>query len=146
MPDTAPQSFANHAKFAPIFHFALAPLSIGLLVWTVVRLVKAPSEDSAMWVLAAVVLLLTAAVARSFPLQVQDRVIRLEETVRLHRLLPADMQSQIGNFTMSQLIALRFASDRELPELARRVLRDKITDRKAIKQMVTEWRPDHFRV
>ena len=146
MADSSEQNFANHSKFAPIYHFVLAPLTVFLFVWTVVRLFRAPSPETELWVLAAVVLLVNTAVARSFPLKVQDRIIRLEEQDRMRRLLPADLQARVNDFTAPQLIALRFASDAELPELARKVLGEKITDRKVIKQLITQWRADHFRV
>ena len=78
-------------------------------------------------------------------LTVQDRLIRLEERLRYERVLPADLKARIGEFTVTQLIALRFASDAELPALARKVLDDKISERKAIKQMVKTWKPDYLR-
>jgi hypothetical protein len=82
---------------------------------------------------------------RTMALRVQDRVIRLEEQLRYERVLPAGLKPRIGEFTVDQLISLRFASDAELPALARRVLDDKIDQRKAIKQMVKSWRPDYLR-
>ncbi len=78
-------------------------------------------------------------------LKVQDRVIRLEERLRYQRLLPTDLQSRIDDFTVNQLVSLRFASDAELPGLARKVLDDKINDRKTIKQMIKVWKPDYLR-
>jgi len=76
---------------------------------------------------------------------VQDRVIRLEERLRCERLLPADLKPRIAEFTVSQLVALRFASDAELPALARKVLDEKISERKPIKQLVKNWRADYLR-
>ena len=98
-----------------------------------------------MGLVAAVTLLLVFKYAREFPVTVQDRVIRLEEQLRLARLLPPDLRTRVNEFTPSQLIALRFASDAELPSLAQRVLAEKIADRAAIKAMIREWRPDHLR-
>jgi hypothetical protein len=80
-----------------------------------------------------------------FALKVQDRVIRLEERLRCQRLLPADLQPRITEFAAGQLIALRFASDAELPALARKVLDEKLTERKAIKQLIKNWKPDYLR-
>lgn len=80
-----------------------------------------------------------------FALTVQDRVIRLETRLRLERLLPADLKARILEFSVGQLIALRFASDAELPDLARRVLDEKVKDKKAIKQMIKTWKPDYLR-
>jgi hypothetical protein len=83
--------------------------------------------------------------ARAFPITVQDRVIRLEETLRMERLLPADLKPRIGELAVGQFIALRFASDAELADLVRKVLDERIADTKAIKQLVKHWRPDHLR-
>jgi uncharacterized membrane protein YheB (UPF0754 family) len=83
--------------------------------------------------------------ARLFALRVQDRVIRMEERQRMSKLLPDDMKVRIGEFTPAQLVALRFASDEELPVLSRKVLNDKLTDMKAIKKMVQHWRGDYLR-
>ena len=83
--------------------------------------------------------------ARLFALAVQDRVIRLEEHSRYARLLPADLQSRIGDFKIAQIVSLRFASDAELPALARKVLNENLQDRKQIKQMVQNWKADYLR-
>jgi hypothetical protein len=84
-------------------------------------------------------------IARIMVLRIQDRVIRLEERLRFERVLPADLKPRIGEFTVDQLVALRFASDAELPALARRVVDEKMAKRKAIKQMVKTWKPDYLR-
>jgi hypothetical protein len=96
-------------------------------------------------VLTAVALILLAFYARAFALTVQDRVIRLEMRQRLRELLPATLHSRVNDFTRGQLVALRFASDGELAELAQTVLRDNIQDKRAIKQMIRVWNPDHLR-
>ena len=83
--------------------------------------------------------------ARNFALTVQNRVIRLEERMRLERLLPEDLKPRIGEFTCGQLVAMRFACDAELPALARKVLTDNIQAGKTIKQMVQNWRADYLR-
>jgi Family of unknown function (DUF6526) len=97
-------------------------------------------------VIFAAALLVMAFLARMFALGVQDRVIRLEEWLRYERLLPEDLKPRIGEFSIAQLVSLRFASDAELPALARKVLDGKINDRKVIKQMVQNWRADYQRV
>ena len=91
-------------------------------------------------------LILLGFFARVFALGAQDRVIRLEERLRMHGLLPDDLKPRINDFTMDQLAALRFASDDELPALARQVIDDSIGDRKTIKQMVVSWRADYQRL
>ena len=115
------------------------------VVWAVIRLVRHPSLDTVMTALVAVALVLVALHARSFALTVQDRVIRLEMRLRLRDLCPPDLVARIPELSRAQLVALRFAGDAELPALARKVLDDKIEDRKAIKLMVRNWEADHFR-
>jgi hypothetical protein len=90
-------------------------------------------------------LLTTLLSARLAALAVQDRVIRLEERLRYARLLPEDLKARMGDFTTAQIVSLRFASDAELPALARKVLSENLQDRKQIKQMVQNWRPDYLR-
>jgi hypothetical protein len=96
-------------------------------------------------VVVAAALFVGIGTVRGMVLKVQDRVIRLEERLRFERVLPADLHPRIGEFTIDQLVALRFASNAELPELARKVLDEKLNDRKAIKQMIKTWRPDYAR-
>jgi hypothetical protein len=115
------------------------------LVWMTYRAVRVPSTDTILAALTAAALILLAFYARVFALTVQDRVIRLEMRLRLRELLPAALQSRIHDFTKGQLVAMRFASDAELPALAERVLQDKILDRKVIKQMIANWEADHLR-
>ena len=141
----ATQSFENHRKFVPGFVFGVLTIFAVNLVASVVRLVRFPGVDSAINTLTAVGLVLCGIYARRFALVVQDRVIRLEMRLRLERLLPADLRGRIAEFSVDQLVSLRFAGDAELPELARKVLDGKIEDRKAIKQMVRDWQADWLR-
>lgn len=139
------QTVANHARYVPGFHFVALSLALLNVIWTAYRALTRPGADSAMTFLAAVALLLAGWYARQFAVPVQDRVIRLEEQLRFARLLPPDLRARVDEFTPGQLVALRFASDAELPSLAQRVLTEKITDRAAIKAIIREWRPDHLR-
>jgi len=142
----AEQNFANHTKFFPQFHFFVVPVMAINLLWSIYRLYVAGfSWDATERVLLAAGLALGFLCVRLMALKVQDRVIRLEERLRYERALPADLKPRIGEFTVSQLVALRFASDAELPALARKVLDEKISERKAIKQMVKTWKPDYLR-
>lgn len=142
----AEQNFANHGRFFPPFHFYVVPVMAINLIWSIYKLwVTGFSWDGAERVLLALGLALGFLTTRVMALKVQDRVIRLEERVRYERVLPADLKPRIGEFTVSQLVSLRFASDAELPALARKVLDEKMTERKAIKQMVKTWRPDYLR-
>lgn len=146
MSDSTEQSFSNHTKWVPLYHFVGTPLVLVVLIWSIRRAITVQSPDSILLVLMALAIAVQHALARLFPLKVQDRLIRLEEQLRLQRLLPAHLQPRIGEFTVHQLVAMRFASDEELPQLAASVLDKQITSRKAVKQEIKKWRPDTFRV
>jgi cell division protein FtsL len=142
----AEQNFANHARWVPGFHFFVIPAMTLNFGWSIFRWkVAGFSLDAFISVLTAAALLLLMVYARNFALTVQNRVIRLEERMRLERLLPEDLKPRIGELTCGQLVAMRFACDAELPALARKVLTDKIQTGKAIKQMVQNWRADYLR-
>jgi hypothetical protein len=130
----------------PLFHYVAFGILMINLGWSGRALFRDLSVDNGVTFLLAVGLILVAWFVRAFPLGVQDRVIRLEERLRLERLLPGDLKARIGDFTTNQLVGLRFASDEELPGLARRVLDEGISDRKTIKQAVKNWRADHQRI
>ena len=140
-----PQSLKNHAKFVPAFHFFVVPVLTANAVWLTKRVFGHVAWETVIGALTGWALVTTAFLARVFALRVQDRVIRLEMRLRLRELLPSDLQARIPEFTHSQLVALRFAGDRELPALARRVLDERLTDRGKIKAMVQEWQADHLR-
>jgi uncharacterized membrane protein YciS (DUF1049 family) len=140
------QNFANHAKVVPPFHYFVVPVLILNFVWSIYRLVHTWfTLDALVGLLTAAALVMLMFLARLFALRVQDRVIRLEERLRLNRLLPEALKPRIEEFTPGQLIALRFASDTELPALANKVLNENLTDVKAVKRLVQRWRPDHLR-
>jgi hypothetical protein len=142
----AEQNFANHTKVFPPFHFFVLPvllINLGVQIyWLKVFWI---TFSGVFGVLLALALILGFLSARRFALSVQDRVIRLEERLRYQRLLPADLQPRIEEFTVAQLVSLRFASDSELPALARKVLDEKLQERKAIKHLVKNWKPDYLR-
>ena len=139
------QTFANHAKVVPWYHY----FTFGLVsVHFLYRLKVAGTElslDSVMALAAATGLLMVFFWARLFALRVQDRVIRLEMHLRILQLVP-DVAPRFGEFTVNQLCGLRFAGDAELPELARKVLAEKLDDRTAIKKLIRDWQPDLVRV
>ena len=142
------QSYRNHRKFVPAFHFLAFGILVVNLVWAIWRLVQGaglPLPDRVWGVVMAIALLLLIWYTRTFPLIVQDRVIRLEERLRLAQLLPPDLAPRIGELSTGQLVALRFASDEEIPELTRSVLDEKIRSREEIKKRIRHWRPDHLR-
>ena len=140
------QNFSNHTKLVPPFHFFVLPVLALNLIWSLYHLWKLHfSFEGFVGLLLALALALGFLFARAFALSVQDRVIRLEERLRLARLLPDELKPRIDEFTVSQLVALRFACDEELPMLARRVLTENLQSRKAIKQLVKTWRADYQR-
>jgi hypothetical protein len=142
----AEQTFANHSRFYPPFHFFVVPVLLANLIWHIYWVVKGGvSPAGILGCIFSLALILGFLSCRIFALTVQDRVIRLEEQLRYMRLLPADLQPRIGEFTLAQMVSLRFASDAELPVLARKVLDDKMHERKPIKQLVKNWKPDHLR-
>lgn len=142
----ADQGYSSHVRFFPPFHFFVLPALLINLGFSAYWWWKAGfSLAGAVAVLVAATLFVGFTCARVMALAVQDRVIRLEERLRFERLLPADLQARIPEFTINQLVALRFASNAELPELARKVLDEHIKERKAIKQMIKTWRPDFVR-
>ncbi|NDQ57796.1 MAG: hypothetical protein GZ088_12065 [Acidipila sp.] len=145
MPLSTSQTFENHARFVPAFHyFALPVLGINL-AWSIYHLVRGFSADTVLAVALAAALIVVALYGRLFALTVQDRVIRLEMELRLEKLLPAELRPRIGELTVGQLVSLRFAPDGELPALTRKVLDEKMLTRKAIKQLIQQWKSDLLR-
>jgi hypothetical protein len=140
-----PQTFENHARIVPAYHYVAFPLFAVNFFFALYQAVTAFSWGNLVALGVAVALILLFFLARVMALTVQDRVIRLEETLRMRALLPPGLQPRIGEFTVRQLVALRFASDAELPGLARQVLVGQVRDQKAIKKLVREWRADHQR-
>ncbi len=145
MSETKPQTYANHARFDPWYHFFLAPIALIILIASIVHLVRHPHPWGVLHVVLAFALFILLFKVRTYSLKVQDRVIRLEERLRLATLLPEPLHSRIGELDVRHLIALRFASDAEIPALVGRALNEKLTE-KQIKQAIQVWRPDYFRV
>jgi hypothetical protein len=152
MAEKTPQTFANHTRLDPPFHFFLLPVfGLGLVLTLVHFFAHITEGDSRDHIHAFLLILLAAALLvavfkiRLYALKVQDRVIRLEEQLRLMQLLPEPLRKRIPELTVSQLCALRFASDAELPKLAERALNEKLS-RADIKKLIQNWRPDYWRV
>lgn len=145
MPERKPQTYANHTRFDPWFHYFLAPVLLITVILSIIHLVRHPHVHSAWLVVLSLALLVLATRTRMYALKVQDRVIRLEERLRMATLLLEPLRSRIGELTEKQLIGLRFASDAELSALVERTLNEKLTQ-KQIKQAIQNWRPDYFRV
>jgi hypothetical protein len=152
MAEQQPQSFSNHGRFDPPFHFFLIPVfALGLvlsLIHFFYHLRESDFRDnmhSFLLILLAVALLVLVFKERLYSLKVQDRVIRLEERLRLSQLLSEPLRSRIPELTVDQLCGLRFASDAEVAGLAKRALDEKLS-RKEIKKSIQNWRPDYWRV
>ena len=139
------QNFENHTRVVPPYHMFVFPVFLINLVWRLVELKDGITFASIMNVLLAAAFVVLFGYARIFTLTVQDRVIRLEMRLRLERLLPQDFRPRIPEFTVAQLVSLRFAPDDELPALARQVLDEKLNDRKAIKKRIKNWQADLLR-
>lgn len=139
------QSYRNHAKIVPGFHYFALPVLIINFVSALVRVIRQPSWDGGLAALLGAALVVGFLYARGFALRVQDRVIRLEMRLRMRELFTPDLAARIPEFTPAQLVSLRFASDAELAALARRVLDERLTDRRVIKKMITAWQADHLR-
>lgn len=141
-----PQSFESHAKMVPAYHYLASPLIMAATIYFVFQAATDFSVGALMTAFLAVGVMVGTLFARLFPLGVQDRLIRLEEQLRMARLLPDDLRDRVDALTTDQLIGLRFASDDELAGLVRRVLDGELNTRKSIKAAVAQWRPDHERI
>lgn len=146
MPSAQKQTFDTHVQRVSIGYTAGFLFAAIAVIHGLAKLATDLSLDSVIRLTTALALMLALSFVRTNALRVQDRVIRLETQVRLRQVLPADLQGRIGELTLGQLVALRFAGDAELPALTRRVLDERLTDRTAIKKLVTDWQADTFRV
>jgi hypothetical protein len=144
MANQKPQNFENHTRHVPVFALGNLVLFVNL-VGRLVDLRHGISFGPVMDVLVSAALIALFVMARTSVVTVQDRVIRLEMRLRLAGVLPADLLPRIPEFSVAQLVSLRFAGDAELPALARKVLDEKLNDRKAIKRLVKDWQADYLR-
>jgi uncharacterized protein DUF6526 len=144
MSDDDVQSYANHARWFPPWHFFAIPVLGANVIVQIVRLVEQPALATAWTVVVAIALVTGLICARWMPLRVQDRLICLEETLRLQRLMP-DRALDIEQLTRAQFIGIRFASDAEVPHLLDRILASELVTRNDVKRAVQHWRSDHLR-
>ena len=140
------QSYGSHRRYIPVYHFFALPVLIANAIVEITRLSRNPTLYHFWLVLVASALAVLAVVARGMAARAQDRVIRLEERARLGRLLPEELHPRIEELKPSHLVALRFASDEELPALAQRCLAGELTKAEQIKKEIRTWRPDYLRV
>jgi cell division protein FtsL len=145
MSEKKPQNYENHAKFIPVFHYIALPLLLVNFFGALFRVTQEISFYTFNGVGLAISLIVVAVFTRLFALKAQDRVIRLEEQIRMQTFLPDALKAKVGRLTMGQIVALRFASDEELVDLTQDAL-DQNTSPNALKQAVKNWRPDYDRV
>ncbi len=146
MTDQMPQSYANHGRYVPMYHFVASTLVILNFVWSVVAVIRQFSPSAVVNVLTAIALLIMFWYMREFAARNQDRIIRLEMRLRLAEVLPAELKPRIGELTTRQLVALRFAGDAELPGLVKQVLGGQLASQQAIKLAITDWQADFQRI
>ena len=141
-----PQTFANHTRWHPPFHFFIVPVMLINFIWSVVELIMTPSWNSGRWAVVSLALLTLTFFVRLNPLKAQDRIIRLEEQLRCQRILSPTLSQQLSGLRPGQLVALRFAADDELEELVGAVVAGKLTKPVEIKRAIKNWRADTFRI
>lgn len=142
---SAPQTYANHRRFEPLQHFVLTPILLITWIATIWQAIKHPHLHSIWLAVVGFALFMVAMQVRMYALKVQDRLIRLEETLRMERVLPQELKTRITELTVKQMVGLRFAADPELSDRVREAL-DQNLDGEAIKKRIQSWRPDTFRV
>ena len=145
MSKSEPQNLKNHVRFDPPYHFFLTLISLASIVVSIVYAAHHFGFYSVWMVVVALAAFVALFKLRLYPLKVQDRVIRLEERMRLEALAPAEWHAQIYRLSEDQLVGLRFASDDEVVELAKQALEHNLT-RKQIKERIRTWRGDYWRV
>ncbi len=145
-PMSATQSAAAHARTVPAFHYFALPILMINIGVAITALWRTPSLTTGWGVLVAAALAIGVLYGRVHALTAQDRIIRLEETLRMQRVLPPEMHGEIAQLRRYDVVALRFASDAELPDLVRRVRAGEFAKPIDIKRAIREWRPDHLRV
>jgi len=139
------QNYAHHIKFDPPFHFFLVPVLVINIILAAIHLYHFPGFPAIWFLILSLALLAIAGRMRAYATHNQDRIIRLEERLRLMQILPEPLRTRVGELSTAQLIALRFASDVEVAALVTRVLDEKL-DKSSIKKAITDWRPDYSRV
>ncbi len=140
------QTYSNHTRWYPLFHFVVVPLLALNFLSHLVRFVMAPSWALGFWTLLGITLILLALASRLQALKAQDRTIRLEEKLRYREVLSPELAARAGGLSANQIIALRFASDGELAGMVERTLNGEFAKTKDIKLAIKDWRPDYHRV
>ena len=142
----APQTYDNHTRWHAPFHFFAAPVMLTNVIVAAVQLFRNPGLDTGWWLVVSAALVVVTALVRANPLRAQDRIIRLEESLRYYQVLPEELAQRAASLRPAQMVALRFAPDEELEVLVREVLEGRLTKPAEIKRAVKSWRADTFRV
>jgi hypothetical protein len=145
MPEQTTQDFKNHPRMDPLFHFLMMPVALITVLIAAYQITQRQQLADAWFFIMSIAFLVAFLKIRTYALKVQDRVIRLEERLRMERLLPEALKARIPELELSQIVALRFASDGELPALVEKTLANHLKS-KEIKQSIVSWRPDYLRV
>jgi hypothetical protein len=140
------QTYASHRRFIPIYHFFAVPVLLINVIVTAIQFARDPRLITGWGVVVALALFFGMLFLRFMPLRAQDRIIRLEERTRLERILPSDLRGRVSELSESQLIAIRFAPDDEVPDLTRRTLNGELKTQGDIKRAIRNWRADRLRV
>ena len=144
--DESPQTYENHTRWHAPYHVFLTPVLLTNVIIAIVQLVRDPGLDRVWWLVVSMALVVMAALVRVNPLKAQDRIIRLEESLRYYQLLPEELARRAATLTTAQTVALRFASDEELEGLVRDVLEGRLGKPDEIKRAVKNWRADTLRI
>jgi Family of unknown function (DUF6526) len=145
MADIKAQDLKNHARFDPLYHLLMMPVALITVLVAAYQITQRQKLADAWFFILSIAILIAFLKIRTYALKVQDRVIRLEERLRMERLLPENLKARIGELNVSQIVGLRFASDAELPGLVEKTLANGWSN-KEIKQNIVNWRPDYLRV
>ncbi len=140
------QTFENHVRWHVPHHFILMPILLANFIFAIVRIVQDFNIDRAAYLILAIGLIIMGVLVRFNSLTVQTRLIKLEEQLRFERILPKDLTEKAKNLKTGQIIALRFASDEELPLLVERALNNEFEKPVEIKREIKNWRGDYQRV
>ena len=143
MPET--QNYASHTRWLPLWHFIAAPITLAYFINAVVQVFRHPERAIVIQAIFAFGVFAGVFASRLMAVTVQDRLIRLEMRLRLKEVLPAALFSRFDELNIRQLVALRFASNAEMPALVERVLKGELVKEKAIKQAVRDWQGDYLR-
>jgi hypothetical protein len=145
MAESKAQNFQNHAKLDPLFHFLVLPVALITVIIAAYQITQRQTLADAWFFVMSIATLLAFLKIRTYALKVQDRVIRLEERLRMMQVLPEPLRARIGELKEGQYVALRFAPDAELPALVEKALGGNVSN-KELKAAIVNWRPDCFRV